>query len=226
MFLPFINRSIFSKENRAALLGLILSALFVLWSLPNVLLATETSGASNPQTTKSAFAVTTLLATLFSGENISYVPTTTVTENWSTIRIASYALFAVVTLMWIAILLLTNKGNKTSNQINLAWLLTLGSGGVILFPYLLGNSHDYRLIFLLPLAAGAILLTNKNPIVGSVLALAAGIAAITSAAMVPTPTGFIWPTPALVVGDAALMILLAGIAALWLTTAFKKVGQK
>jgi hypothetical protein len=40
--------------------------------------------------------------------------------------------------------------------------------------------------------------------------------------MVPTSSGFIWSTPALVVGDAALLILLSGIAALWLTTAFSK----
>jgi len=38
--------------------------------------------------------------------------------------------------------------------------------------------------------------------------------------MIPTPNGLIWPTPALVVGDTSLLILLSGIAALWLATAF------
>jgi hypothetical protein len=38
--------------------------------------------------------------------------------------------------------------------------------------------------------------------------------------MIPTPNGLIWPAPALVVGDSSLLILLSGIAALWLTTAF------
>jgi hypothetical protein len=38
--------------------------------------------------------------------------------------------------------------------------------------------------------------------------------------MIPTPNGLIWPREVLILGDAGLLILLSGIAALWLTTAF------
>jgi hypothetical protein len=38
--------------------------------------------------------------------------------------------------------------------------------------------------------------------------------------MIPTPNGLIWPAEILIVGDASLLFLLSGIAALWLTTAF------
>lgn len=224
MFLPFIHREMFTKRNMPALLAILVSAEFVLISLPNVLLATETSGASNPQTTKSAFAVTTLLASLFSGENISYGPTAEVVENWNTITIASYTLFVLTVAIW-SLALSREKVRELSREhrtspTSIAWLFTLGGGGVLLFPYLLGNSHDYRLIFLIPLVAGALLLTSSKPISGAILAISAALAAMTSAAMVPLPNGFIWNTPALVIGDAALMITLAGIAALWLTTAF------
>lgn len=226
MFLPFIHRGLFSRskirQHLPILIGGALSALFVLISLPNVLQATETSGASNPQTTKSAFSVTTLLATAFSGENNSYFPTTEVVDNWSTLRLASYALFILITAIWILALRKQAGNRHNRSRTNLAWVLTLGSGGVLLFPYLLGNSHDYRLIFLIPLAAGAALLSQARPAVGTILAISAGLTATTSAAMVPLPNGFMWPTSILVLGDAALMLALSGIMALWVTTAFKR----
>lgn len=226
MFLPFIHRNMFAKKNPAVFIGLALSAIFVLVSLPSVLQATETSGAHDPKTTKSAFGVTTLLATAFSGENLFYEASNEVINNWKTITIASYVLFIVATMIWIAILISTRtRGGRTHNKQTsereqLPWTLTLGSGGVLLFPYLLGNNHDYRLMFLIPLAAGAALLSARHPIAGTFLAVCAGITAITSAPMIPTPNGLIWPTPALVVGDTSLLILLSGIAALWLATAF------
>jgi hypothetical protein len=231
MFLPFIHRNMFAKKNLAVFIGLTLSIIFVLVSLPNVLLATETSGAHDPKTTKSVFGVTTLLATIFSGNNIFYEASDEVTNNWQAITIASYILFIVVTIIWIAFLIAARNKNQTT-QDNLAneceqlpWILTLGSGGVLLFPFLLGNNQDYRLIFLIPLAAGAALLSTRRPVVGTLLAVCAGIAAITSAPMIPTPNGFIWPTPVLVIGDASLLILLSGIATLWITTAFAKTRK-
>ncbi len=229
MFLPFIHRNMFAKKNLAVFIGLTLSAIFVLVSLPSVLQATETSGAHDPKTTKSAFGVTTLLATVFSGENLLYEASNQVIKNWQKITIVSYVLFVVATIVWVAILLSTRTKNQSAqnNSANergqVSWILTLGSAGVLLFPFLLGNSHDYRLIFLIPFAAGAALLSETRPVLGTTLAFAAGITALTSAAMVPLPNGFIWNTTALVVGDVALMIALAGSTALWLTSALKKV---
>jgi hypothetical protein len=232
MFLPFVHRQMFTKRNTAIILGGALSVLYVLVSIPSVMQAAETSRATTPQTTKSAFSVTTLLATAFSGNSNSYLPTNEVANNWGTITIASYALFVISVIAWVAILLTKARGSKRTHQVQkldrsgMSWLLTLGGGGVLLFPYLLGNSHDYRLIFLIPTAAGAALLAQSRPVTGSVLAISAAGAAITSATMVPLPNGFIWPSAALVAGDAALMVLLSGVAALWLTTAFKKVAHK
>ena len=225
MFLPFIHRNMFVRRNIPVLIGLAASAIFILISLPNVLEATETSGAGIPKTTKSAFGITTLLATAFSGENLMYEASNEVINNWQTITIASFVLFIATTVIWVLILIAGKKrshkadNNQVDEREQLPWILTLGSGGVLLFPYLLGNNHDYRLIFLLPLAAGAALLSSQRPIVGTLLAVCAGITALTSAPMIPTPSGLIWPTPALVIGDATLMILLSGITALWLTTA-------
>ena len=226
MFLPFIHRNVFVKKNQAILIGLGLSAVFILISLPNVLQATETSGANSPQTTKSAFGVKTLLATAFSGDNLFYNPSNEVINNWQGITIASYAHFIIATIAWVLALTKSKGTSHNSNTVDerqqVPWILTLGSGGVLLFPYLLGNNHDYRLIFLIPLTVGAALLSAQRPIVGTILAVCAGISAVTSASMIPTPSGLTWPTSALVVGDASLMILLSGIAALWLTTFFQR----
>lgn len=227
MFLPFIHRGMFNRPNPPVIAGGCLSAVFALISIPNILLATETSKAGDPQTTKSAFSVTTLLATLYSGENIQFNPTAEVVNNWNTIKIASYALFIIATLIWT--FALTRKMPQQSvvaERSSIAWILTLGGGGVLLFPYLLGNSHDYRLIFLIPMTAGAVLLSRTRPVIGKLLAICSGIAAITSAAMVPLPNSFIWSTPWLVIGDTALMIALSVIAALWLSTAFAKESIK
>lgn len=227
MFLPFIHRGIFNRSNFPVILGGAMSAVFALISLPNILLATDTSRAGDPQTTKSAFSVTTLLATLYSGENIQFNPTAEVVNNWNTIKIASYALFIIATLIWT--FALTRKKPQQSvvaERSSIAWIFTLGGGGVLLFPYLLGNSHDYRLIFLIPMTAGAVLLSRTRPVIGKLLAICSGIAAITSAAMVPLPNSFIWSTPWLVIGDTALMIALSVIAALWLSTTFAKESIK
>jgi hypothetical protein len=226
MFLPFIYRDMSIKKNLAVFIGLALSTIFVLVSLPSVLQATETSGAHDPKTTKSAFGVTTLLTTVFFNEKDLQKAGEEGVNNWQTITIASYILFIAATIIWTAILISAPKlgklarNNPASEREQLPWILTLGSGGVLLFPYLLGNNHDYRLIFLIPLAAGAALLSSRRPVVGTLLAVCAGITALTSAPMIPTSSGFHWPTPALVVGDTSLLILLSGIAGLWLTTAF------
>jgi hypothetical protein len=222
MFLPFINRSLFTKANKAVLIGLALSAVFLFWSISDVLLATNTSGASTPQTTKSAFSVTTLLATVYSPESVTHVPSAEVVTNWSTIKLASYAIFIALVITWIAILKIRRTSTQSLPTTSGAWILTLGAGGVLLFPYLLGNSHDYRLIFLIPLLTGSLLLSQENKTIGITLTIAAAIAAITSASMIATPNGWELPTPLMILGDAALMVLLSGITALWATTALSK----
>ena len=223
MFLPFIHRRMFRKSNLPAVIGGALSAAFTVISIPNILMATDTSNAGDPQTTKSAFSVTTMLTTLYSGENVQFNPSAEVVGNWNTIKVASYALFILATLIWtVALTRRKSQQPPVIERANIAWILTLGGGGVLLFPYLLGNSHDYRLIFLIPMTAGAVLLGNSRATIGTLIAVCSGIAAITSAAMVPLPNGFIWNTPALVIGDAALLIALSGITALWLTTAFAR----
>ena len=207
-------------------IGIALSTVFVLISLPSVFQATETSGAYDPKTTKSAFGITTLLTTAFFTEKDLQEAGEGGVSNWQTLTVASYGLFIVAMIIWMAILnAARNRGGTTKNELvnereQLPWILTLGAGGVLLFPYLLGNNHDYRLIFLIPLAAGAALLSGRRPVTGTLLAVCAGITAITSAPMIPTSSGFSWPTPALVVGDTSLLILLSGIATLWLSTAF------
>lgn len=231
MFLPFIHRNMFVKKNLAVFIGLALSTVFVLVSLPSVLQATETSGAHDPKTTKSAFGITTLLTTVFFSEKDLEKAGEEGVNNWQILTVASYGLFIVALIIWIAILLTarnqseTTKKNLVDEREQLPWILTLGSGGVLLFPYLLGNSHDYRLIFLIPLAAGAALLSERRPVVGTLLAVCAGITALTSAPMIPTSSGFTWPNQVLVTGDASLLILLSGIAALWITTAFAKTRK-
>lgn len=215
MFLPFIGAT--KRFNPIALGALGVSVLYLLIELPNLLQATEASNATEPQTTKSAFGATTMLATLFSGDPLRFDPPSDVVANWSTIRLASFALFILT--VGIALMFL----RKTKVATSMATTLLLGSGGVLLLPYLAGISHDYRLIFLIAvIAASAALPTSKLSLT---LALASTVALITSAAMVPTPQGWLWPTPLLIIGDAALMIVLAAITALWMILLWRGINK-
>ncbi len=216
MFIPFIGAT--KKVNRIALGAFAVSVIYLLVELPNLLQATEASRANTPQTTKSAFGVTTMLATLFSDDPLLFDPSNDVIANWSTIRVTSVALFIVTVAVALSLL------RKVPITLNSTTTLLLGSGGVLLLPYMVGTSHDYRLIFLIPVIAAAAALPVSTFSV--TIALTSVFALLTSAAIVPTPQGWLSPTPLLVVGDAALMIALATTAALWLILLWRGINKK
>lgn len=215
MFLPFFGAT--RKVNRVALGALAVSALYLLVELPNLLQATEASRANSPQTTKSAFSVMTPLATALSGSPTDYAPSQEVIDEWFSIRIASLAIFFILLITAIFFL------RKTQIHTNSATTLMLGSGGVLLLPYLIGANHDYRLIFLIPIVAAAASMPTSR--LNVTMASASIIALLTSASMVPTPQGWQWPTFALVLGDFALMVALTMIAAVWLILMWRGFGR-
>ena len=210
MFFAYANRETFTRRPWAPIIATALSAAFLVISLPSMLQAAETSGSGNPQTSMSAFGLTATIATPLSGSPLYYGPPENVAAMWFTLRIVGLALFmALVLAIFFALRTLELPPTNTP-----AWTLTIGSGGVLLLPYLIGSSHDYRLIFLIPLIAGAGVwlgsTQNKRARIIAIFIIAAStLSAITSASMLPTPQGSRWPTWAIVAGDLGLLVTLA-----------------
>jgi hypothetical protein len=96
--------------------------------------------------------------------------------------------------------------------------LLLGGAGVIVVPYLLGSSHDYREMFLLPVVAAGLVMVQQGPSRPVAITFLAGCFAtlVTGSAMVPTDSGFLWPKAAMIIGDVGLLAVLTLATALWL----------
>lgn len=226
MFLAFGNRETTARRNWAVFASVAASGLFLLVSIPQLRQAAATSGSSTPQTTMSAFGLTNTIATPLSGSTLNYFPPEAVANAWPTLRIVGLILFAGAT----AILFLAIRHAHLPSPTSAAWVLTVGSGGVLLLPYLIGSSHDYRLIFLLPLLAGAGLWWGRSPVgsrpvlPGSMVFLGTA-ALLTSASMLPTPQGWRWPVWIVVMGDLGLFVVMALTAALALSALLKTPGS-
>jgi len=214
LFAPFVRRG---RLNAIALVGLAVSIAYLLLSLSDIQQASAAARADLPATSKSQFGSATLVATLLSDSPIGYVPSQSVSDTWPTVRLAGWAVTAVVVV--IMALVVPRSGERALDGSAGARALVIGSTGVLMLPYLLGASHDYRQVFLLPVIAGAVVWLGVTTGAARWLPLAVVLASLvslaTGAAMVPTPSGFIWAKPALVIGDLCLLFVLATGAGLW-----------
>jgi hypothetical protein len=98
-----------------------------------------------------------------------------------------------------------------------SWLLITGGGFILLVPYVLGESNDYRLIVLLLPLAG-LLRWRARAAATEWLWVPMGmivVAFATGSAMVPNEFGFLMPKAALLVGDLALAGALGFALAVW-----------
>lgn len=214
MFLAYANRETFTARRWAPIIATGLSAAFLIISLHSMRQAAEASGSGNPQTSTSAFGLTATIATPLSGSPLDYGRLGNLAAMWPSLRIVGLVIFiALVVVLFLALRRLEPPASKTP-----AWTLTIGSGGVLLLPYLIGSSHDYRLVFLVPLIAGAGIWLGctkhtQGRVVTTLIIAGSTLSAITSASMLPTPQGWRWPTWIITAGDIGLMLTLALVLA-------------
>lgn len=219
LFAPFISRETFRRRSSIwAMAGLALGAVFLLISWNDINQAAAASRADLPATSKSQFGASALVSTIRSDSPIGYAPSPAVIEQWDSIRLAG--IITVVVAVLIALALTKRPVIALGSTPEVIPALLLGSAGILALPYVLGSSHDYRLIFLLIglTATLAWISHSRGPVrrLSQLLVIAALLALATGASMTPTPNGFIWGKWALVVGDVALLFLLATSAAIWL----------
>jgi len=190
--------------------------------LPNMLQAAETSGSGNPQTSMSAFGLTATIATPLSGSPLYYGPPEHIAAIWPTLRLIGFAIFIVLVAAFFVII----RGAQLPATNSPAWTLTIGSGGVLLLPYLIGSSHDYRLIFLILLISGAGIWLGTSSdsrarTVSAFVVAASTLSVLTSASMLPTPQGWRWPAWIVIFGDLGLIMVLALVLVLAIQHLFR-----
>ncbi len=126
--------------------------------------------------------------------------------------IGALILIALITLFTV---LLTKK--RINAPDGAPWYLIVGGTFILAVPYVLGESNDYRLLFLLLPLAGILIWIGHNGPARILWPVAAAlvISALTGASMITNDSGFILPKAALIMGDLALVITLAFGAAVW-----------
>ena len=220
LFSPFLRRG---RPHWPAIIGLAGSVLFLFASWSDLQQAVDTSRAQDPATSQSQFGAMALLGTLLSDEPITGIPSPGVVDQWPAIRLASIAMVLLATV--IAVTLVRPAAWATLDTMPVAYALFVGSTGVLALPYLLGSSHDYRQVFLLPALVGALAWLagsrGRDAVVPVILVVVIPVSMVTGASMILTPSDalglkeFIWPKGALVLGDLALLFTLAVGAGVW-----------
>ena len=219
LFAPFISRSSLTRRSGIwAMGGLVLAIALLTLSWNDISQAASASRADLPATSKSQFGASALVATVLSDSPIGYAPTQSVVDSWNSVRLAGLIATAISVLIALALTRRPVSALSAAPEAITAFLL--GSAGVLALPYVLGSSHDYRLIFLLiGLTAALAWVSHSRGAVrrlSVLITIAMVITLITGASMVPAPNGFIWSKWALVLGDVCLLFVLATAAAIWL----------
>lgn len=220
IFAPFLRRG---RVNWLAVGALVVSAAFLVLSWSDLSQAAGTSRTDEPATSRSQFGAMALIATLLSSDPITGVPSAAVVEHWSWVRAGSWAI--TVAAILVAAFALPKPLIDALDDAVTARVLLIGSAGILVLPYVLGASHDYRQVFLLPLIVGALLWTSATSgsarWIPALVAGAALISLVTGASMILTPSDsmwhatLMWPKWGLVAGDVALLFALAVGGGAW-----------
>jgi hypothetical protein len=186
-----------------------LCAIFLAVNFSNLIQARETAKADLPSTTRILFSSTTGLVTLLTEDPAAFFPAEGQVIDMVTLRIVGAVIFAV----WVVVFLLVLRGIDSPPYAS--WLLITGGGFLLLIPYFLGDSNDYRLIGLLLPLAGIVHWRNRGPARLWLPVILILLAMITGSAMVTNEFGFLMPKPVIIAGDMALAGSLAFAVAVW-----------
>lgn len=208
----------FAAPRRWLLLPLIAAgaaALFLLLNFGDLLIAREVSKSDVPSTTRILFSSTTGLVTLLTEDPYAFFPAEDQALNMTHLRVAGAVIVAlwVVLFVWILV-----KNQATTTMPPATWYLVVGGGFILVVPYFLGDSNDYRLIGLVLPIAGVLrwLGGSSIGILWFPVALMTG-SMVTGSSMIANDYGFILPKFVIVLGDLALAGSIGFCIAMWLS---------
>ncbi len=196
-----------------ALVGIVASVTFLGWNYSDVQLARATAEADGAETGRVMFGVTTLFVTLAVSDPQAFRPPPDQSLPIGLFTVAGILLLLLFTAAWLTAF----RRIRLPEPPGVTWYWIVGSAGSVGLPYLLGPSNDYRLILLLPLLAAALAWWGRGgptgPLLGVSGLLLLGL--ITNAWMIPNPSGWLMPEPAMIAGELAVASVLAfGLALL------------
>jgi hypothetical protein len=194
------------------------SMVFLALNLSDLEIARETARADLVSTTRGSFSSTTSIVSLLVADPLAFtVPPDQVIDEGS-VRLGGAAIFLILMLLWWVILRRTSIPIQVRALPDVTWNLIIGGGFVLIVPFFLGASHDYRLMFLALPLTGLLLWLGQpgvSPAIWVMVALVT-VATVPAASMIPNDANFIMPEPVVVIGDLAATALLAGIASLYI----------
>jgi len=196
-----------------AFAGFAASIAFLLVNLADVRTAQSTAGADGAATSRVMFGASTLFVTLSVADPLAFGPTPEQQLPMALFTAAGITIllaFSAAWWWWFRVVNLPEPPGVT-------WYWMVGSAGSVGLPYLLGPSNDYRLVLLMPLLAAAGTWWGQGGPSGPLLAVAVllVLALATNAWMIPNPSGWALPEPAMIAGEMAISASLAfGLALL------------
>ena len=188
---------------------------FLIWNFEDLLVAQGTARSTIVSTTRIMFSSTTGIVTWLVPDPLAFTPPANQVLNPTLLKAVGALIFLALIALFVALL---HKSQTSNKQIDDApWYLIVGGSFILAVPYLLGESNDYRLLFLVLPLAGILVWIGQGgpqpllwPIVAAVV-----FACLTGSSMVTNDAGFIIPKAALIIGDFALAVALAFGVALW-----------
>ena len=191
------------------------TVVFLIWNFEDLLVAQGTARSTIVSTTRIMFSSTTGIVTWLVPDPLAFTPPANQVLNPTLLKAVGALIFLALIALFVALL---HKSQTSNKQIDDAsWYLIVGGSFILAVPYLLGESNDYRLLFLvLPLAGILVWIGQGGPqrlLWPMVAALV--FSCLTGSSMITNDFGFIIPKGVLIVGDITLAVGLAFGVAVW-----------
>jgi hypothetical protein len=189
------------------------TVVFLIWNFDDLLQAQGTARSNILSTTRIMFSSTTGIVTALVEDPLAFNPPEGQTLNATALKIIG----ALILIPLVAIFAIAMSRLNIAAPTGSTWYLIVGGTFILAIPYVLGESNDYRLLFLLlPLAGILVWIGQGGP--GKILwpiTIALVFACLTGASMITNDSSFIVPKLALIIGDLALAITLSFGVAVW-----------
>jgi hypothetical protein len=188
---------------------------FLIWNFEDLLVAQGTARSTIVSTTRIMFSSTTGIVTWLVPDPLAFTPPANQVLNPTLLKAVGALIFLALIALFVALL---HKSQTSNKQIDDAsWYLIVGGSFILAVPYLLGESNDYRLLFLLLPLTGILIWIGQGgpqrllwPMVAALV-----FSCLTGSSMITNDFGFIIPKGVLIVGDITLAVGLAFGVAVW-----------
>jgi hypothetical protein len=188
---------------------------FLIWNFDDLLLAQGAARSNVMSTTRIMFSSTTGIVTWLVEDPLAFNPAEGQVLNSTLLKVIGALIFFVLIALFTVLL----RRNKTSIALTdgPSWYLIVGGTFILALPYLIGDSNDYRLLFLLLPLSGILIWIGHGgphrllwPIVAALV-----FSCLTGSSMITNDFGSIIPKGVLIVGDITLAVGLAFGIAVW-----------